>query len=205
MPSADRAAYYRPAFRSLVAENRADERLIEPFAQRGNLTLAEAAMKLDTATYLPDDLLVKVDIATMANSLEARSPFLDYRLVEFAARLPLSLKIRDGNSKYLVKRAMRDRIPPAILNRRKAGFGVPLGRWFRDDLKCMLQEVVLGEQALARQYFEPAAIRRLVHDHVDGRADFAPRLWALLVLELWHQAFIDRPATARDSASCEAA
>jgi asparagine synthase (glutamine-hydrolysing) len=162
-------------------------------------------MKLDVGTYLPDDLLVKIDIATMANSLEARSPFLDYRIAELAAQLPLDLKIRGGRSKYLIKRAMRNRIPATILNRRKSGFGVPLARWFRGELRPVVQEVVLGDRALARGYFEPAVIRRAVNDHVEGRADFAPRLWALLVLELWHQTFIDPIDSNQALGACVAA
>jgi asparagine synthase (glutamine-hydrolysing) len=191
LPAAEKGDWYSGAFKRRMLENRADERLSGAFQHPGSLNVAEVAMKLDVATYLPDDLLVKVDIATMANSLEARSPFLDYRIAELAARLPLDLKIRGGRSKYLIKRAMRNRIPSTILNRRKSGFGVPLAGWFRGELRPLVQEVLLSDRALARGYFEPAIIRGAVDDHVEGRADFAPRLWTLLVLELWHQTFID--------------
>jgi asparagine synthase (glutamine-hydrolysing) len=197
-PAGDKDDIYTDEFKGIVSQNRADARLSRPFDDPGGLGVADVAMKLDVATYLPDDLLVKVDIATMANSLEGRSPFLDYRIAEFAARLPVHLKIRGGRSKYLLKRAMQRRIPPVILNRKKSGFGVPLARWFREDLRPMAYEVILSDRALARGYFEPEAIRRLVDDHVDARADRAPRLWALLVLELWHQAFIDT-AGSRDA------
>jgi asparagine synthase (glutamine-hydrolysing) len=99
---------------------------------------------------------------------------------------------------------MQRRIPAAILNRRKSGFGVPLARWFREDLRSTVQEVVLSDRALARGYFDPAEIKRMVADHVEGRSDHAARLWALLVLEMWHQMFIDT-AGSRDSACVAAA
>lgn len=193
---------YAPAFAESVRHSRADRLLAEPFEQPHGLALAEVAMCLDLRTYLPDDLLVKVDIATMANALESRAPFLDYRLVEWAARLPLDLKIRRGVSKYLVKQAMRNVLPRSILNRRKAGFGVPLASWFRGDLLPMLRETVRSDRAIARGYFEPAAIRRLVDEHAEGRADYAPQLWTLLVLELWHQTFIDHPSPSPDVDTC---
>ena len=205
LPVAEKGDWYCDAFKSRMLENRADERLSSPFDHPGSFSPAELPSQLDVASYLPDDLLVKVDIATMANSLEGRSPFLDYRIAEFAARLPLDLKIRGGRSKYLIKRAMRDRIPTEILNRKKSGFGVPLARWFRGELRPMVQEVVLGDRALARGYFEPAAIRSTVDDHVEGRADFAQRLWALLVLELWHQEFIDTVSSNQATDACVAA
>jgi len=202
LPADEKGTCYSDWFKSTILENRADERLSNPFRNPGTLNVADVAMKLDVASYLPDDLLVKVDIATMASSLEGRSPFLDYRIAEFAARLPIDFKIRGGRSKYLLKRAMEHRIPPAVLNRKKSGFGVPLARWFRGDLRPMTQEVLLSDRALARGYFQPDAIHRMVDEHVEGRADYAPRLWALLILELWHQAFID---TAQSSAPCVAA
>jgi asparagine synthase (glutamine-hydrolysing) len=183
---------YGDSYKELIANNRAAARLSAPFDEPTALSLADVAMRLDVATYLPGDCLVKVDIATMAHSLEGRSPFLDYRIAEFAARLPTHLKIRRGRSKYLLKRAMQSRIPAVILNRKKSGFGVPLARWFREDLRPVVQEVVLSDRALGRGYFEPTAIKRMVDDHVESRADHAPRLWSLLVLELWHQAFIDQ-------------
>jgi asparagine synthase (glutamine-hydrolysing) len=195
---------YSESYTSILSRNRAQARLKEPFDDGGSLSVADVAMNLDVATYLPDDLLVKVDIATMANSLEGRSPFLDYRVAEFAARLPMHLKIRGGRSKYLIKRAMQRRIPAAILNRRKSGFGVPLARWFREDLRSTVQEVVLSDRALERGYFEPAAIKRMVNDHVQARSDHAQRLWALLILEMWHQAFIDT-AGSREPACVTAA
>lgn len=146
----------------------------------------------DLHSYLPDDLLVKVDIATMANSLEGRSPFLDHHLVEFAAALPTGWKLRGGKSKYILKDAFSDLLPPRILKRGKMGFGVPIAGWFRGELKGYLRDILLDPVSLSRGYFDPARVRTLVDAHQKGTADHAPRLWALLVLELWHRAFIDR-------------
>ena len=147
---------------------------------------------VDLHSYLPDDLLVKVDIATMATSLEARSPFLDHRVVEFAASLPSAWKLRGRKSKYILKETFSDLLPPRILHRGKMGFGVPIGGWFRGELREYLREIILDPSSLSRGYFDPARVRELVDAHQKGITDHAPRLWALLVLELWHRAFIDR-------------
>ena len=147
---------------------------------------------VDLHSYLPDDLLVKVDIATMANSLEARSPFLDHHLVEFAAALPTGWKLRGRKSKYILKDTFSDLLPHAILHRGKMGFGVPIGGWFRGELREYLREIILDPSSLSRGYFDPGRVRELVEEHQKGITDHAPRLWALLVLELWHREFIDR-------------
>jgi asparagine synthase (glutamine-hydrolysing) len=143
--------------------------------------------------YLPDDLLVKVDVATMAHSLEARSPFLDHHVMEYAARLPDSLKLRDGQTKYILKKSLRGILPAQVLERPKMGFGVPVGRWFREDLKEMVHEVLLGERALARGYFRRGSLVDIVSRHMSGREDRGNQLWNLLMFELWHRMFIDRP------------
>ena len=145
----------------------------------------------DIHSYLPGDLLVKVDIATMAVSLEARSPFLDHRVVEFAAALPMRWKLRGGEGKRILKETFADLLPPEILRRGKQGFGVPISRWFRRELREYLREVLLDPSSLARGYFDPARVRGLVDDHQRGRREHAYRLWALLALELWHRQFID--------------
>lgn len=155
-----------------------------------------AAQRFDLDTYLPDDLLVKVDIAGMANSLEVRSPLLDRELVEFCAGLPSGLLIRGLEKKYLLKKAFADRVPAENMYRRKQGFGMPVATWLRTELRDMLGDVVLSKTALGRGYFVPTALHNLASEHLAGRADHAPRLWALLVLELWHREFIDPPVRA---------
>jgi len=151
----------------------------------------DAAMAIDVAAYLPYDLLVKVDITTMANSLEARSPFLDHEVMEFAARLPVEIKFRGRRLKHLLKRAFSDLLPPENVNRRKMGFGVPVGQWFRGPLRELLQEALLSQQSLRRGYFREPEVRRLVVEHLERRADHSFQLWNLLMLELWHREFLE--------------
>lgn len=146
---------------------------------------------VDMRRYLPDDLLVKTDIASMANSLEARSPFLDHKVVEFASRVPTDLKLRGMTSKYLLKRAFADMLPRRIRTRSKMGFGVPIADWFRRELRGYLEDAILSPRAIQRGYFRPDYIRQLVREHVEGKWDHGYRLWSLLMLELWHRAFID--------------
>jgi asparagine synthase (glutamine-hydrolysing) len=153
--------------------------------------------RLDTLTYLPGDLLVKVDRMSMARSLEVRSPFLDHRLHELVARLPPILKLRNGVAKPLLRKlALRRGVPETVINRPKMGFSIPIGRWMTGSLKEWLCDLVLSEQALARGYFVEAEVRRLVVDHLEGRADHEARLWTMAMLELWHRRWIDRPVAA---------
>jgi len=151
----------------------------------------DATMAVDVASYLPYDLLVKVDITSMANGLEARSPFLDHEVMEFAARLPIEIKFRGRRLKHLLKRAFADLLPPENVNRRKMGFGVPVGQWFRGPLRELLQEALLSRQSLARGYFREPEVRRLVDEHLELRADHSFQLWNLLMLELWHREFLE--------------
>jgi asparagine synthase (glutamine-hydrolysing) len=161
------------------------------FDQVQDLDPISQLLYVNTKTYLPGDLLVKTDRMSMANSLEARSPFLDQELMEFAAHIPSRLKLRGMTTKYILKRALEGLVPEEIIRRKKHGFGVPVGRWFRTDLKDYVREVLLSPLALRRGYFNEAALRRLIDEHQNGRCDHGHRLWALLTLEVWHQVFID--------------
>ena len=166
--------------------------LLDPWFARANGSgIVDAALLTDIMTYLPNDLLVKVDIATMANSLEARSPFLDHHVIEFAASLPEKYKMRGLTSKYLLKRILRKLLPAENLGRRKMGFGVPIGHWFRGQLQPFLRETLLAETSLNRGLFRPEAVKRLVELHTRGERDYSHQLWTLLMLELWFQRFID--------------
>lgn len=169
------------------------ERLVLDVYQQTDAThLLDATLDVDVRTYLPDDLLVKVDITSMANSLEVRAPFLDHPLMEMAASLPPSLKIQGLEKKYLLKRAMADLLPVEILNRPKQGFIVPIDHWFRHDLQEMAYDTLLDPRSLGRGYFRPEVVRRLLDEHVRGVQNFHRQLWNLLMLELWHRCFIDR-------------
>ncbi len=143
-------------------------------------------------TYLPCDLLVKMDRASMAYGLETRSPLLDHHLIEFAASLPISMKIRGLSLKYLLKRMMRGRLPEAILRRPKWGFSIPISRWFRHELKDYLCSILLDAKTLSRSYWNPAVLKQYVEDHQSGRSEHGFRLWTLLMFELWHRHFIDQ-------------
>lgn len=161
------------------------------FAQANGSGIIDAALLTDIMTYLPNDLLVKVDIASMAVSLEARSPFLDHKVIEFAASLPENFKLRGLTTKYLLKRVLRKLLPSENLERRKMGFGVPIGYWFRDRLQPFLRETLLSEKSLRRGLFKPETVRSMIELHTSSERDYAHQLWTLLMLELWFQRFID--------------
>ncbi|MCI0410409.1 MAG: asparagine synthase C-terminal domain-containing protein, partial [Acidobacteria bacterium] len=165
--------------------------LIQRYADSDGESLLDRILDLDTHNYLPDDLLVKVDITAMAHSLEVRCPFLDHPLVEFAARLPAHWKLRRLTSKFILKKAMRGKLPRGILRRSKMGFGIPLDLWFRNGLRTLVHETVLSDRALERPFFDAPAVRRLVERHMAGVENHGFRLWALVMLELWCRRFLD--------------
>ncbi|MDP2905983.1 MAG: asparagine synthase (glutamine-hydrolyzing) [Candidatus Omnitrophota bacterium] len=167
--------------------------LVSRFLEPGQgLSLLDSLLLADTMTYLPYDLLVKVDITSMANSLEARSPFLDQELMEFAALLPAEYKMKNFTKKYILKKAVKGLIPEENIHRKKMGFGVPVGDWFRGGLKDFLSETVLSKAALGRGYFNPEAVKNMVKMHIEKKMDYSSQIWALLCLELWHQRFMGK-------------
>jgi len=152
--------------------------------------------RLDVATYLPGDLLPKSDIASMAHSLELRSPLLDHRVLELGLSLPDRLKQHGLEGKLALRRAFADQLPPLVAGRGKSGFGVPLAEWFRGELRPLARDVLLDERARGRGLFHGSAVARLLDEHAAGRADHGHRLWTLVMLELWQRAHIDAPAPA---------
>jgi asparagine synthase (glutamine-hydrolysing) len=154
---------------------------------------------VDIATYLPGDILTKVDRASMAHSLEARVPLLDHPLVEFAASLPSRLKIVDGVGKWVMREAVRDLLPPIVLQRPKQGFAVPLAVWFRGPLRHRMDALV-APGARIREYVDDEALQRIVREHRAGRRDHSAQIWRLLALEIWLEALacgnLARPAGA---------
>jgi asparagine synthase (glutamine-hydrolysing) len=182
---------YSDDFKEEVGGRDASAWLRPWFARANGAGVVDAALLADTMTYLPNDLLVKVDIASMANSLEARSPFLDHHVIEFAASLPENLKLRGLTTKYILKKTLQKLLPSENLTRGKMGFGVPIGHWFRGQLQPFLRENLLSDKASRRGLFRPEAVRRLVELHTRGERDYTHQLWALLMLELWFQRFID--------------
>ena len=152
----------------------------------------DRALYVDVHTYLPDDILTKVDRMSMAVSLEARDPLLDHRLLEFAATVPASLKIRNGRGKYLLRKVLQRRVPASILERGKQGFAAPIGEWLRGPLVPMADALLDDGRLRDRGIFDAREVSRLWTEHRDGRADHRHRLWQLIMLELWFRRFIDQ-------------
>ncbi len=150
-----------------------------------------AASLADLVTYLPGDLMTKVDIASMAHGLEARCPLLDYRVVELAAALPAKLKFHGGRGKRLLQAAFGDLLPSEVFTRRKMGFGVPLDVWLRGELAPLTDSLLGAESVSRRGWFRPAAVRQLIDEHRSRRFDHSARLWSLLVLEQWCRTWLD--------------
>lgn len=202
MPSARRYASMMSHFTPADLETLCTPGFIEAAGGTGaawDETLAPPALPgvdrylaLDTDTYLPGDLLLKVDRMSMANALEVRSPFLDYRVYEFAAGLPSQMKLRGRTTKWALKEIARRRgLPPDLVGRRKQGFGVPVSAWLRGELRPWVEDLLLDPRSLARGYFDPQGVRRLLQEHLEGSADHTNQVWNLAVLELWHRCWID--------------
>ena len=186
---------YTPTMNQRTKNINSIDLLLDHFTTVTELDGVDAGMAVDTVFSLPNDLLVKMDIATMAHGLEARSPFLDHILIEFMASLPATMKVRGLNLKYLLKTIQRKTLPSVNLKRQKQGFAVPIGHWFRGELRDWLTGVLLSSKLLKRDIFIPKAIEGLVQSHLKGIEDNAHQLWALLMLELWFEQMVDRLPT----------
>ncbi|HYB74651.1 MAG TPA: asparagine synthase (glutamine-hydrolyzing) [Candidatus Sulfotelmatobacter sp.] len=182
-----------PEFQAQAGGADSVDLVVAAYARSDGTDLIDRTLHVDVQTYLPDDLLVKMDIATMAHSLEARSPFLDHELMEFAASLPPDLKLHGRTGKKVLKSLLRPLLPPALLHRPKMGFGVPIDHWFRGPLRDVLREVLLSSRCLGRGYLRPPMVQKMTEEHIAGRRNWHYHLWDLLVLELWFRTFIDQP------------
>jgi asparagine synthase (glutamine-hydrolysing) len=182
---------YTDDFTALLGTADAGHFLDDWFAKSNGSSGLDANLLVDQMTYLPNDLLVKVDIATMANSLEGRSPFLDHNVIEFAASLPSSMKMGRFETKSLLKKVAARLVPKEVIYRKKMGFGVPVGNWFRGEMKGFVRESLLSERSLGRGIVKADVVRRYVDEHTSGERDHAFKVWTLLMLELWFQRFID--------------
>jgi asparagine synthase (glutamine-hydrolysing) len=156
-------------------------------------SMLDRIIEIDFASYLPDDILVKVDRMAMANSLEGRVPFLDPRVVEFAIALPDSLRVRDGRGKHLLRRVAERWLPADVLAKPKQGFAIPLGQWFRGPLRALAEDVLSSRAFRERGLIDATAARACLDDHLAGRADRGESLWLILSLELWARRFLDSP------------
>jgi len=179
-----------------------DRILLDAYRDTDAPDFVDATLDVDVRTYLPGDLLVKVDIATMAHGLEGRSPFLDHEVMEYAASLPSDYKLRGGVKKHILKQAVGDLLPDEIITRPKMGFGVPIDAWFRGELREFVQDIVRSGPFRTRGILEPAVVERLFSEHVSGAASWHYQLWNVVMLEAWFRAFVDsRPKAKSDVAS----
>jgi asparagine synthase (glutamine-hydrolysing) len=184
---ARRARLYREEHLVQLPDADPLEFLTRALARARGRDAVTAVSLADLLTYLPCDLMTKVDTASMAFGLECRQPFLDHRVVELAARMPASLKFRRGRGKRILEETFAAELPPPIRRRRKMGFGVPLDHWFRHEMRDFTREILFDPQTKSRGFFRPQAVEQLFVEHVSGRADHSQRLWSLLILELWQR------------------
>jgi asparagine synthase (glutamine-hydrolysing) len=187
---------YSDSFAHEINGDAAEQMILRIYDASDADHIVDATLNVDLNFYLPYDLLVKVDIASMAVGLEARSPMVDHEFIEFIARLPTRFKISGITLKAIFKKALRNVLPEQILSRRKMGFGVPLDHWFRGQLSDYLHDILLSSRALGRGYFKPGAVEHVIDAHIGGVANHQYQLWTLLMFELWHRIFLD-PAGSR--------
>jgi asparagine synthase (glutamine-hydrolysing) len=183
---------YTADFRAHLRESTAAARFREHAARSRADNSLDPLLYLDSKTYLPGDILTKVDRMSMAVSLESRVPLLDHKLIEFVCtRIPASMKLNGLETKHIFKRAVRDFVPAEILDRPKQGFGVPIDQWINQQLRGRVRETLTAPRAIQRGYVEPHYVNLLLDEHERGRRDHAHELWALFMLELWHRRFVD--------------
>lgn len=187
-----KSGLYTSEFAAGVSEAKAIGYIDHWFDQANGSGLLDAALLTDQMTYLPNDLLVKVDIASMANSLEARSPFLDHKVIEFAASLPEKIKMWRLRPKSLLKKVASTLVPSDVVYRRKMGFGVPISSWFRGEMREFVRATLLSERSLKRGIIREEVLKQYVDEHIKGERDHGSQIWTLLMLELWFQRFIDK-------------
>ena len=182
---------YTPSMRAVAAGNPSSNETYATLLRGWDWDPVTRLQYLDTVRYLPDDILTKVDRASMAHSLETRAPLLDYTLVEFLARVPSRYKMRGGVQKILLRRLAAKLLPEPALRKPKQGFGIPGGSWFRRDLEEHARERLLDRRTLERGYFERPVLERILDSHRAGRRDYSDWIWCLLMLEEWHRVFVD--------------
>lgn len=146
---------------------------------------------VDAASFLCGNCLEYADRMSMANSLEVRAPFTDYKLLEFALRVPERMKVRGTETKWITRKAMKDLLPPEVLNKKKMGFNPPLPMWINGELRPVIQKFLSPENLERRGIFRPQAVHKLVRDHQENRRDNSLKIWALLMVEVWQRMYID--------------
>jgi asparagine synthase (glutamine-hydrolysing) len=201
MSSSDKAVLYRPELREALNGDTADS-VLESYFER--VVGAEPLMQqqyVDVKTYLADDILTKVDRMSMAASIETRVPLLDHRLVEFALSLPARMKLHRGKTKVILRKAMQGRLPDAVLHKPKQGFSIPLKHWLCGPLRPLMLDLLSADSVRRRGYLECQTVSRWMTEHLEQRANHSHRIWALMVLELWHRQVLDRGGVHREPAA----
>ena len=191
MSQADKADLYTSEVRAALNGDSSAAIMVDYFARRESFAPLSQQQYVDIKTYLVDDILTKVDRMSMAVSLEARVPLLDYRIVELAVNLPAYMKLHRGQTKRILKKAMADRLPESVLTKPKQGFSIPLKNWLRAELKPMMLDLLTQDSILRRGLFSAETVATWVDEHLKGRANHSHRLWALMVFELWHRQVLD--------------
>jgi asparagine synthase (glutamine-hydrolysing) len=186
----EKSALLAPSLLRALSATDPETRLAAHFDRYAQLPWASQMMRFDAETYLPEDVLTKVDRMSMAHSIESRVPLLDNEVIDFASSLPAALKIKNGRRKHVLKEVAATLLPRDILDRRKQGFGVPLGTWFRGGLRELFADTLLSRSSLQRGYFNGRFVRQLVDEHLSGQRDHTLRLWQLVVFERWHQLYV---------------
>jgi asparagine synthase (glutamine-hydrolysing) len=195
--SAMKAKLFQPWIREQVSPDGQDARdaLRRLQSDVQDLDAVSQMVYIDTRANLPDDLLMVGDKTSMANSIEARVPYLDYRLVEFIEALPAHLKLHRLQGKYLHKKALEKWLPGTIIRQKKKGFANPVREWLRESMKSYVNDCLLSEDSAVRRYFDQSYIEQLVADHEAGRQNYLRHIYLLISFELWHQKFISAPVT----------
>ena len=185
-----KADLYTPEMRQRTEDVLSVDIMLRKYEGSDAKDFLDATLGVDFDLYLPDTLMAKVDVASMAHSLEVRSPFLDHKFMEFAARIPPGLKLSGGKTKIILKKAVKSILPPEVISRPKIGFGVPVDHWFRNELKEMARDVLLSRRAVERGYFHRAYVESILDRHQRGE-NWQYLIWNLFMLELWHLMFVD--------------
>ena len=190
LPEEKEKLYQKDFQKSLQSHNPMDH--FESFFKKSEIEDHLSRIQyVDFKTYLPEDILVKVDRMSMANSLEVRSPLLDHKFIEFAATIPSNLKLNGKTSKYIFKKALENRLPENILYRGKQGFSIPVATWLRNELRDYAEDILFSDKAKRRDYFDYGYVEKIWNHHLKGFRDHSDQLWTLMMLELWHRSFMD--------------
>ena len=181
---------YTDEFKNKIGNVNSSDLIVDKFNESGAKDKLDQTLYADFCSYLPDDLMVKVDIASMAASLEGRSPFLDQEFLELTAKIPFGLKLKGrNNKKYILKEALRDLVPDEVMFRPKMGFGIPIETWFKNDLAKFTEDILLSDTATSRGMFNREYIKWMLSEHQHTGTNYSSKIWALLTLELWFREY----------------